>query len=133
MRNQESGIIAAAVRGSPDPALAHDRRSPGASSLTPRPSSLPNIEFIIEDNGSGLQGREREHMFDPFYSGREAGRGRGLGLSIAWRLARQLGGDIRFDEIPGGPTRFVQSLPHRAASISARNPVSAPGDMPAAA
>ena len=54
-------------------------------------------------------------MFDPFYSGREAGRGRGLGLSIAWRLARQLGGDVRFDDVSGSPTRFVLSLPRQAA------------------
>jgi signal transduction histidine kinase len=78
-----------------------------------------SIELIVEDNGPGLQARGREHMFDPFYSGREAGRGRGLGLSIAWRLARQLGGDIRFDEIPGGPTRFVLSLPHKTVQIEA--------------
>jgi signal transduction histidine kinase len=37
-------------------------------------------------------------------------------LSIAWRLARQLGGDVRFEEIPGGPTRFVLSLSRQAAA-----------------
>ena len=52
---------------------------------------------------------EREHLFDPFYSGRKAGRGRGLGLPTAWRLARQHGGDVRF--AGAEPTRFVLTLP----------------------
>jgi signal transduction histidine kinase len=50
-------------------------------------------------------------MFDPFYSGRPAGRGRGLGLPTAWRLARENGGDVVFDEQCSGPTRFILSLP----------------------
>ena len=69
------------------------------------------LSFVIEDNGPGPQGAVREHLFDPFYSGRSAGRGRGLGLSAAWRLARQHGGDVRFDAAAVGVTRFVLSLP----------------------
>jgi two-component system NtrC family sensor kinase len=69
------------------------------------------LEIIVEDNGPGLSGHAREHMFDPFYSGRSAGRGQGLGLPAAWRLARQNGGDVRFDESANGVTRFVLTLP----------------------
>jgi signal transduction histidine kinase len=50
-------------------------------------------------------------MFDPFFSGRSAGRGRGLGLPTAWRLAREHGGDVRHVPHPDGPTRFVLALP----------------------
>ena len=53
----------------------------------------------------------RDHLFDPFYSGRLAGRGRGFGLPTAWRLAREHGGDVRFDRPVEGPTRFILSLP----------------------
>lgn len=76
--------------------------------LQQRPQS---IEFIIEDTGSGLDERAREHLFDPFFSGRSAGRGRGLGLPTAWKLAQQHGGDVRHVPIPNGLTRFVFSLP----------------------
>jgi signal transduction histidine kinase len=69
------------------------------------------LELVVEDNGGGPSPAHREHLFDPFYSGRSAGRGRGLGLATAWRLAREHGGDVRFDPLPGGPTRFVLSLP----------------------
>jgi hypothetical protein len=50
-------------------------------------------------------------MFDPFYSGRQAGRGRGLGLPTAWRLAREHGGHVYFAERADGPTRFALRLP----------------------
>ena len=68
-------------------------------------------QVVIEDSGPGPDAVQREHMFDPFYSGRAAGRGRGLGLPTAWRLACQHGGDVRFVPVPGGPTRFVLTLP----------------------
>jgi signal transduction histidine kinase len=73
------------------------------------------LALIVEDDGTGPTPAQREHMFDPFYSGRNAGRGRGLGLPTAWRLARQQGGDVRFDGIHNGTTRFVLTLPLAAA------------------
>jgi signal transduction histidine kinase len=69
------------------------------------------VELVVEDSGSGPARARREHLFDPFYSGREAGRGRGLGLPTAWRLARENGGDVYFDDRSSGPTRFVLRLP----------------------
>jgi signal transduction histidine kinase len=69
------------------------------------------LEFIVEDNGGGPAPGIREHLFDPFFSGRNAGRGRGLGLPTAWRLARQQGGDLRFDGVFQKITRFVLALP----------------------
>jgi two-component system NtrC family sensor kinase len=74
-------------------------------------SAPQQIDVVVEDNGPGLPAPLREHLFDPFYSGREAGRGRGLGLSTAWRLVKIHGGDLRFVHLPHGPTRFVMSLP----------------------
>src|SRR5262249_17338788 len=69
------------------------------------------VELVVEDSGPGPGAAESEHLFDPFYSGRKAGRGRGLGLPTAWRLAREHGGDVRFDAAPRGPTRFTLRLP----------------------
>jgi signal transduction histidine kinase len=69
------------------------------------------VRVVVEDNGSGPPPSVREHLFDPFFSGRSAGRGRGLGLPTAWRLARQHGGDVRFDGQAEGLTRFVLTLP----------------------
>lgn len=73
-------------------------------------------QVVFEDSGDGPTAKQREHMFDPFFSGRSAGRGRGLGLPTAWRLAREHGGDVVFDPRPDSPARFVLSLP-RAVEI----------------
>jgi two-component system NtrC family sensor kinase len=70
------------------------------------------VAVAVEDSGPGPAPSQRAALFDPFYSGRSAGRGRGLGLPIAWRLARQQGGDVCLEEPrPGQPTRFLLTLP----------------------
>lgn len=69
------------------------------------------IEIHVEDNGPGLTAVEREHLFDPFFSGRSAGRGMGLGLPKVWRIATLHGGQVRFSSAPGQPTRFTLALP----------------------
>jgi signal transduction histidine kinase len=79
-----------------------------------------HVEIIVEDNGPGPSPPQRDHLFDPFFSGRPAGRGRGLGLPTAWRLARQHGGDVTFTRLADGPTRFVLTLPFRRSSAGER-------------
>jgi two-component system NtrC family sensor kinase len=69
------------------------------------------VAVAVEDSGPGPSPAQQEHLFDPFFSGRQAGRGRGLGLPIAWRLARENGGTVRFVPLADGPTRFVLTLP----------------------
>jgi signal transduction histidine kinase len=69
------------------------------------------LRILVEDSGPGPVAASVEHLFDPFFSGRTAGRGRGLGLPTAWRLAREQGGEVSYDPIPSGPTRFVLTLP----------------------
>jgi signal transduction histidine kinase len=69
------------------------------------------ISVLVEDNGPGPDRRQREHLFEPFFSGRDAGRGHGLGLPIAWRLAREQNSSVRFVPLPHGPTRFALTIP----------------------
>ncbi len=68
--------------------------------------------FRVQDDGPGIEERVREHMFDPFFSGREAGRGLGFGLSKAWRIA-QLHGGLLTVESDDESTCFLLSLPWR--------------------
>lgn len=44
------------------------------------------VRVRVADDGPGIGPEERKHLFDPFYSARQAGRGLGLGLSKAWRI-----------------------------------------------
>lgn len=77
-------------------------------------SVAAGVEILVEDSGPGLTPEAADHAFDPFFCGRSAGRGRGLGLSTAWRFARQNGGDVRHEPSADGPTRFVVAVPRAA-------------------
>lgn len=70
------------------------------------------IELRVEDNGPGLVSAEvLRHAFDPFYSGRSAGRGLGFGLCLSWRIVRQHGGAICLENLPSGGVCCRISLP----------------------
>ena len=85
------------------------------------------VEVAVEDGGAGPAPDQRAALFDPFFSGRPAGRGRGLGLPIAWRLARQQDGDVRLDAAPPiGPTRFTLTLPRISETEAARRIAATP-------
>ena len=60
----------------------------------------------VTDNGPGIPPHVRPHVFDPFYSGREAGRGLGFGLPKCWRIDELHGGRIEVDSEPGAVATF---------------------------
>ncbi|MBX7105254.1 MAG: HAMP domain-containing histidine kinase, partial [Gemmataceae bacterium] len=78
------------------------------------------LRLAVEDSAGGPDAEFLDHLFDPFFSGRPAGRGRGLGLPTAWRLARQQGGDVRFEPALNGPAQFVILLPRAEAFTPGR-------------
>jgi signal transduction histidine kinase len=75
-------------------------------------SGSGQILLYVEDSGPGPASEDVANLFDPFFSGRQAGRGQGLGLSVAWRLIKLNKGNISF-VLPSGfkPTRLVISFP----------------------
>ena len=66
---------------------------------------------VISDDGRGMDADTARRAFDPFYSGREAGRGIGLGLPKALRLVESSGGSISIDSRQGRGTRVTVALP----------------------
>ena len=79
---------------------------PGQVELTVR-SATHGAKITISDNGPGIPRDIRSKIFDPFFSGREAGRGLGFGLSKAWRIVTLHGGAIDHHKTPGGGATFV--------------------------
>ena len=73
----------------------------------------------ITDTGPGIPADIRPHIFDPFFSGREAGRGLGLGLSKAWRIVELHGGTIAVASESGSGTTFRIILPQTQSLLSA--------------
>jgi signal transduction histidine kinase len=70
--------------------------------------------LVIADQGKGISAEDQARIFDKFerVDPGEAG-GTGLGLYIARRLARTMGGDIAVDSAPGQGARFTFTLPSR--------------------
>ena len=60
----------------------------------------------VSDHGPGLSELDREHLFDPFYSGRQAGRGLGFGLPKCRRIVSNHGGRIEVESVPDDRTTF---------------------------
>jgi signal transduction histidine kinase len=71
------------------------------------------VHLSVADDGPGVPAGDRERIFEPGFRGNGAGGadgGAGLGLSLARRLARAAGGDVRVaDDGPGAC--FIARLP----------------------
>jgi signal transduction histidine kinase len=72
------------------------------------------VEFLVRDDGPGIRPEESERIFEPGFRG-DAGTvsgspGAGLGLSLARRLARAVGGDVEATQ-NGAGTTFRASIP----------------------
>jgi signal transduction histidine kinase len=64
-----------------------------------------NVSVTIADSGPGVAQGIRETMFDPFVSqGKQ--KGTGLGLTLAWSVAHEHGGDVRLVSSREGETIF---------------------------
>ncbi|MCE9547085.1 MAG: HAMP domain-containing histidine kinase [Planctomycetia bacterium] len=71
----------------------------------------PAAQIVVRDDGPGITPDVRRHLFDPFFSGREAGRGLGFGLSKCWRIVTNHGGRIDVESTPGQGAQFTITLP----------------------
>ncbi len=68
------------------------------------------VEVIIADNGCGIPEENLTKMFDLFYT-TKGSQGTGVGLSMAYRIIKDHGGDINVESEGGKGTRFTVSLP----------------------
>ncbi len=60
------------------------------------------ICVTVRDSGPGLSEEAVRHAFDPYFSGREAGRGLGVGLCRVERIAKLHGGGASLKAGPAG-------------------------------
>jgi len=71
-------------------------------------------ELVVTDTGIGIPLELQEMIFEPFRQASEGPsrtyEGSGLGLTLARRIMRAMGGDIRLDSEPGRGTEVVLRL-----------------------
>jgi signal transduction histidine kinase len=65
----------------------------------------------VIDTGSGMADETAARAFEPFFTTKDVGVGTGLGLSVAYGIARDHGGWIDVDTSPGRGSRFSIRLP----------------------
>jgi signal transduction histidine kinase len=65
----------------------------------------------VTDTGCGIKDGDEEKIFEHFYKSDIYKEGVGLGLSVARRVARQLGGDVVLDTRYKEGSRFILQLP----------------------
>jgi two-component system NtrC family sensor kinase len=68
------------------------------------------IELIIRDDGIGIPEEHLPHIFEPFYTTKEAG-GSGLGLAISQNIVERHGGNLSVSSEVGQGTIFTIVLP----------------------
>jgi signal transduction histidine kinase len=85
-----------------------------------------DVRFEVRDTGIGIPPQYHERIFDPFWQvENKASRripGTGIGLSVARRLARLLGGDITVASHPGEGSTFTAKVPRKMGEAPAGEP-----------
>jgi two-component system NtrC family sensor kinase len=91
----------------------------GILTLKTYPHPDGNLACIeIADTGSGIAEENRSRIFDPFFTTKEPGQGTGLGLSTAYGILKDNGGEIRIKDTSAEGTTFIVALPLALPDIS---------------
>ncbi|MDQ2102423.1 hybrid sensor histidine kinase/response regulator [Azospirillum isscasi] len=80
--------------------------------LEPADGAAPRrARITVADTGCGMEPAVLERAFEPFFTTKPVGQGTGLGLSVAYGLVKEMGGDIALSSTPGAGTVATLLLP----------------------
>jgi len=116
---------------------------PGGGTLTIETASVRVDEFYVQrhsivpagdyvlltvtDSGQGIAAEDMAHIFEPFYTTKEAGKGTGLGLATVYGIVKQNGGFVWVYSEPGLGTTFKVYLP-QVPSLSSEIVITKPAE-----
>jgi signal transduction histidine kinase len=85
---------------------------PGGGELTIAAThSGSELVLTLADSGAGIPTELLPRIFEPFFSTKDPGKGRGLGLAVCQRLVTAAGGRIEVQSVAGQGSRFSLYLP----------------------
>jgi len=79
----------------------------------------PHVRLAVSDSGVGMSAEAQAHLFEPFFSTKGPGQGRGLGLAAAYGIVKQHRGYVEVESEPGRGTTVRLYLPRVEASAAA--------------
>ena len=84
------------------------------------------VVLEINDDGPGVPDEVQTKIFDPFFTTKAVGKGTGLGLTVAYAIVQEHGGQIRVASTEGGASFFVSFPATAGARRSSPGPAVAP-------
>lgn len=93
-------------------------RDPDDQDAAQRARAGEYVSLGIHDTGVGIPEDVRQHIFEPFFSTKEAGKGTGLGLATVLGIVQRADGWVEVDSGVALGTTFDVLLPHRPGTIS---------------
>ena len=84
-----------------------------ADDLGTEPDLKPGsyVRLSVKDNGIGIEQKDIDKIFDPYFTTKEIGKGSGMGLAVVIGIVKSYGGMITVDSKPGKGTIFYVYFP----------------------